>query len=128
MAKISKILVKNVKRLMQKQGLNQAELAKKTGIPGPNLNQILNGVSTNPGLDRIEKLAQALGVSEAYLLTDRRSVSDERPLTEDDYRRAVSEWGKALAKRHKTVDGVLLALIEGLREVLEESQSKKSEE
>lgn len=51
---------KELRKLMIDADLNQAELAKKSGISIPTLSAIMSGTS-KPNLNTIQKLAWALG-------------------------------------------------------------------
>lgn len=50
---------------------NRARLAREMGVPSPYLSQYLNG-RNSPGLDVIERFANALGVDPADLLKEHR--------------------------------------------------------
>jgi transcriptional regulator with XRE-family HTH domain len=124
MAKSAKILRNNIRRLLEQRGMSQTELARKCGIAQSNIAQILSEANENPGLERIEAIAEALGVKPYQLLMD---PGDKPVLTEADYAEAVRVWAQSLAKKYKSLDGVLHALLGGLSEALksEELNSKK---
>lgn len=48
--------------------LNQDELARRVGVDRSYISQIERGVVTNVGIEVLEKIAEALGISIAYLL------------------------------------------------------------
>jgi transcriptional regulator with XRE-family HTH domain len=54
-------------------GLSQSELEGRSGIPKARLSRYENG-HVLPSLGTLQKLASALGVSEATLLGDRRAI------------------------------------------------------
>ena len=55
------ILGKNVKRLRQKRGITQEELASEVGISTRSLSSLENGIG-NPGIETINRLAEAFEV------------------------------------------------------------------
>ncbi len=66
MSKYSKLLMKNVQILIKKAGWSQTELANRTGIARPNLNNYLNGKIT-PSVDSVGLIAEAFGVNVSEL-------------------------------------------------------------
>lgn len=63
MEKISERL----KQALQKFGISQAELCKRTGIPKASISQYISGY-VKPKDDRLYLIAKALGVNESWLL------------------------------------------------------------
>ena len=62
--------------VMQEKNIKAAELSRRTGISKPRMSQYVNGVYI-PKADAICAIANALGVSEGFLLgntEDRKSV------------------------------------------------------
>lgn len=57
-----------LKRLREKKGLTQEELAKKAKLTKPYISQLENGIRTNPSLPARQRLAKALGVPVTELL------------------------------------------------------------
>jgi transcriptional regulator with XRE-family HTH domain len=57
-----------IKRLRERKGLTQVELAAKARITQPYLAQLESGVRLNPSLDVLKRLAEALGVAVRDLL------------------------------------------------------------
>jgi len=57
-----------LKRLRERKGLTQVELAAKARITQPYLAQLESGVRLNPSLDVLKRLAEALGVAVRDLL------------------------------------------------------------
>lgn len=57
-------------------GLSQSELEEISGIPKARLSRYENG-HVAPSIQTLERLARALGVSEASLLGDQRAVLEE---------------------------------------------------
>lgn len=86
-------------------GLSQSELEDLSGIPKARLSRYENG-HVEPSIQTLAKLAQALNVSEASLLGDRRAVLDEffAVLDQRGVRVASSEQGVRLA--HAVADMV----------------------
>lgn len=67
----SAALALNVKRLRDELEISQAELSEMTGIDPADISRIENGHATaNIGLERITKLAEALGTSASALLSN----------------------------------------------------------
>jgi transcriptional regulator with XRE-family HTH domain len=59
-----------------KSGLSQSDLEEISGIPKARLSRYENG-HVAPSIQTLERLARALGVSEASLLDDDRAVMEE---------------------------------------------------
>lgn len=59
-----------------KAGLSQSDLEEISGIPKARLSRYENG-HVAPSIQTLERLAKALGVSEASLLDDQRAVMEE---------------------------------------------------
>ncbi len=59
----SNILASNVKKLRQKAGLSQDQLARKAGIPYSTFLKIESGYTPNPSIQAVVSIADALGVS-----------------------------------------------------------------
>lgn len=62
-------LARRLQQLVDASGAAQRAIAQRAGIPESTLRNILNGTSTSPRSDTLGKLAQALDVTEQYLLT-----------------------------------------------------------
>ena len=52
-----------VKRLRNKQGLTQDELARRSDLPYTTLTKIETNVITKPSIQTVSKIAQALGIT-----------------------------------------------------------------
>lgn len=52
---------KIVLELMKRKGYNTAKLAELSGLPVSTVNRIVYGITTNPTLDNMKKIADALG-------------------------------------------------------------------
>jgi transcriptional regulator with XRE-family HTH domain len=63
----ARIIVNNIRSLLADKNMTQAELSRLSGIVTAQLNAYLSGRNV-PGLDKLELLAVALGVSIADLL------------------------------------------------------------
>ncbi len=59
----SKTLPTNIKKYRQKSGLSQDQLARKAGIPYSTFLKIESGYTTNPSIQAVQSIAEALGVS-----------------------------------------------------------------
>ncbi len=51
-----------VKRLRERKGLSQLELAKRAGVAQGYISDLEAGRKKNPGIETLRKLARALGV------------------------------------------------------------------
>lgn len=59
-------LAEIIRNYMEKQGIGATELSRKSGIPLRTVNNIIKGLTENPGLETVRSLATALG----YTLND----------------------------------------------------------
>jgi len=66
---LSFVLADNLRREMQVRNLTQTELADRLGVSYPRISEILAG--GNPRLSTVAKLAEALDLAPAVLLTYR---------------------------------------------------------
>jgi transcriptional regulator with XRE-family HTH domain len=53
---------------MERKGVSQLELAKKSGVAQGYISDLVAGSKKNPGLDVLKRLAKALGVPVTELL------------------------------------------------------------
>jgi len=67
---ITETLVRNLKALMERRGLNAHELASRAGLNPTGVYDIISGKSRSPKVENVAKIAQALGVSAATLLQE----------------------------------------------------------
>jgi transcriptional regulator with XRE-family HTH domain len=72
------IFIANVRALLAEQRLEVQELARRAGMLGPQVSKYLTG-KTVPGLEQAGRIADALGVSVAELLSPGRALP-ERPI------------------------------------------------
>jgi transcriptional regulator with XRE-family HTH domain len=56
-------LASNIKKYRQKSGLSQDQLARKAGIPYSTFLKIESGYTSNPSIQAVLSIAEALGVS-----------------------------------------------------------------
>jgi transcriptional regulator with XRE-family HTH domain len=79
-------------------GLSQSDLEEISGIPKARLSRYENG-HVAPSIQTLERLAGALGVSEASLLGDQRAIVEDffHTMAERGVRLQTGEQGKALA-------------------------------
>jgi transcriptional regulator with XRE-family HTH domain len=63
-------LGRRLKRLRDQRGLSQLGLAKQSRVAQGYISAIEAGTKTNPGIETLRKLAQALGVPVATLLAE----------------------------------------------------------
>lgn len=59
----SKILSKNLKKLRKKAGLSQDQLARKANIPYSTYLKIESGYTSNPSIQAVMSILEALGVT-----------------------------------------------------------------
>ncbi len=61
-------LIANLRRLRERRGLTQAQVADAAGLHRVYVRQLESGGRTNPSLDALDRLADALGVHVSDLL------------------------------------------------------------
>ena len=84
----SGLLSQRIKRLRDKKGWNQTELADRAAVQQSLLSKIEKGSRPNPTIDIVRKLAQALGCTTDYLIG----------VYEDDAEDAAARtWSRSLA-------------------------------
>ena len=59
----SKIISKNIKELRNKIGLSQDQMARKANMPLSTYLKVENGVTPNPSIQTLLKIAEALEIS-----------------------------------------------------------------
>lgn len=64
---VSKEVGKKIKNIREKSGLTQAEVAKKAGI-NVNYFAVIERGEVSPSLEKVEKIAKALGVKSSDIL------------------------------------------------------------
>lgn len=67
------IVADNIAAEMARRGMNAAQLGRDAGLNLTGVYDILSGKSNNPRLDTIQKIATALGVSPASLMSERQA-------------------------------------------------------
>lgn len=79
-------------------GLSQSDLEEISGIPKARLSRYENG-HVAPSIQTLERLAKALGVSEASLLGDQRAILEDffHTLSRRGVQIRTSEQGRSLA-------------------------------
>ncbi len=65
--KITALIGKRIKILRLERGLTQGDIEETTGVSRSHISKIERGKIANPGLDTLEKIAQALKVSVSFL-------------------------------------------------------------
>ena len=58
----SKALSKNLKKLREKSGMSQDQMARKAGVPYSTYLKIENGVTPNPSIQAVLNIAEALDI------------------------------------------------------------------
>jgi transcriptional regulator with XRE-family HTH domain len=56
-------LLKNLHKLMQRQGITEAQLARETAIPQPTMHKILSGKTADPRISTLQSIAQYFSMS-----------------------------------------------------------------
>jgi len=77
MEKPSNSLGSRLNELIEKSGRSRRALAESSGVPESTIRNIITGVTDHPRGDTLIKLAQALSVSEQYLLTGHDQAAAE---------------------------------------------------
>jgi transcriptional regulator with XRE-family HTH domain len=95
-----------LRRAMQRQGLNQQQLARKAGVSDSEVSRILGGKS-RPGLDNALRLARAVGVSLDFLADEAEEVDPSRG-PDSAWEQEVLEQARAVGL--KSASQVLLAV------------------
>ena len=63
-------LARNLKKLREKKGLSQDQLAKLADVANNTIIKIEQGMNENPTLDTLKKIAKALDISVDKLIND----------------------------------------------------------
>lgn len=80
---LAHLLGERITSIAQRQGVSLAALARSTGVPRTTLNRLVSSEGGNPGLETLEKLAGALGVTVSQLL-DNAPEKGSDPLVGND--------------------------------------------
>ena len=59
----NKIISKNIKKLREKTGLSQDQMARKANMPLSTYLKVENGVTSNPSIQTLLNIAEALAIS-----------------------------------------------------------------
>jgi ribosome-binding protein aMBF1 (putative translation factor) len=98
------VMARNIKRNMEKMGVNATEICRTLGIKQNTFSDWLHA-KTYPRIDKIEMMARYFGVSKADLVEDQSSIkeivlsSDERTVIETmrndkDFRSHIVKYAK----------------------------------
>ena len=68
MSKEMSIIAKNIKKYREKKGISQDKLSKLAGITLHTITKIESGATSDPRIETVKKIANALGVSVDDLL------------------------------------------------------------
>jgi DNA-binding XRE family transcriptional regulator len=60
----------NLRKVMEREGISQRELADRADLTFTHINRIIVGKSKNPSLDVCERLAKKVGLTLADLIVD----------------------------------------------------------
>ena len=92
----------NLKAIMQEQKLNQTDLSNLTGIGKPSLSQYMSGTHL-PYQNRINQIAQALGVPSWRLTTKDPEGKHEPPPPPSHQKVSIEEAARRLGKSKQFV-------------------------
>ncbi len=67
------LMVERIRALMRQQGMNDADLARKTGVSPATLSRVLSMATEDPRISTILAVADALGSTVGYLLQSERA-------------------------------------------------------
>ncbi|KVD16599.1 phage repressor [Burkholderia ubonensis] len=67
------LMVTRIRALMQRQGLSDADLARKTGVSPATLSRVLSMATEDPRISTVMAIADALGTTVGYLLQSERA-------------------------------------------------------
>jgi len=68
MSKKLSIIAKNIKKYREKKGISQDKLSKLAGVTLHTITKIESGATSDPRIETVKKIADALGVSVDELL------------------------------------------------------------
>lgn len=107
------LVSRNLKYLLDREGMNAYELAGKTNVPQPTIHRILSGESRDPRTQTVKPIADYFGVS----------VSDmkEKELANSDWIRPTEQRRIRLTEREES-------MIIKFRSLLDEQQAEIEEE
>ena len=91
-------LAKRIKIIKKQNHLTNAELADLAGLPLSNVSKLLAGISKQPTIDTVAKIASALNISIDYLVYGKNTQVNQTQST-DEYQlitsyRSLNESGK----------------------------------
>ena len=66
-------MVERIRALMRQQGMNDADLARKTGVSAGTLSRVLSMETEDPRISTVLAIADALGSTVGYLLQSERA-------------------------------------------------------
>ena len=73
-----KIIARNINKLLQENNLTQKELARKVKCAESTISYLRKGERT-PSMEMVDRVATALGVSRAELITDQNEEGHPKP-------------------------------------------------
>lgn len=76
-------LGENISYWLEKRGMNTTQLAKRAGISHGYLSELINDVKANPGLDKLQSIAQGLRVTLSQLVEERAGSGVKVAVVED---------------------------------------------
>lgn len=74
-------LAKNLKILIKKENISEAELSRRCGVTQPMINRIVNAKTDNPKLKTLLRISRYFGISitelvEAKMSDDKQSITE----------------------------------------------------
>lgn len=108
-----------IRALRKSKGMTTIELAKKVGVTNPSISQ-LETVKRIPSIEKLTKLASALGVPVGYFFDDGRPSPSPPDLEAIAARREtlkqLDRLKRVLTRQNKEVVAILAAIRESLRD------------
>lgn len=88
-----------LRELLEQRGLKQSRMAELAGLPNETVNRIVRGVTKNPGVVTMTRIADALGVTVGWFLGEKGyefSAEDRAEV------RRFIDWGQGILKATQT--------------------------
>lgn len=98
-------------KLLEERGWSNYKLCKESNLAPATLSDILNGKSTNPKTETLEKIAKALNVSmdDFFIEDNKNSINEQRGSNSDDFDdldleiRAIARDMKNMSSKNKAL-------------------------
>jgi len=127
MSKLSELFVKRAREELEKRNWTQSDLALKVGLHVQSVHRYLSENEAKrvvPGLDALESIAKAFGISPSELIAERETATHS---IEECYRRVgAALFSPQKSKKTVTLEEAILVLQEAIARHDLPSQVKKS--